>query len=470
MGVRARSSRYLGASIVTAAISLLTFPLTTRILGPTDYGVLALGTAIAGVGTVLATLGMPFVLSRRWPSVGREERCSIVSTLAGIGLVISTVWLALAWLGFLVVRDDIGFLRELPSVGFALLLGGVVVAPIWLIASEVLTLEGRAGFYALATVAQAGASAGATLFALFVLDLGRTSLFIGLFVGSLAGLACGLFGLRPYLAPRFDDRWRRELAVGAFAPAQLAESAQPVVERVLLSRYAGFLDLGLYTHSQRYRQIALQATNAVSRGVWPVTLAEARDSRSTFPTTRGTWNAIHVGVTACGIALTALGDHFIALLTNDKFTPAYVYLAPWFVLLLLQLSAKPEVGTLFAHARGRTLAALTLVASISGIAAAAVLIPFFGVTGALVAVILQALVYRVVVRIPARRYRPIPFQDTWAVIGIVLLLATWVVKIELDPSLLGSLALLVVGEVLCLVVAARVVGETARRVAPWRTA
>lgn len=471
MSIRARSSRYLASSVVASGLSLVTLPLTTRILGPVDYGVFALGTTIAGVGAVVSTLGVTYVVASRWRDAGDEERAGMVTTIVALGVAIACLWSAAAIGADLALRSRLDFLHELPLDALALALGGTVLAPVWAVASDVLTIEGRAGSFSSVAVAQSVVTAAATLVALFAFDLGVLSLFAGLAAGAVVSCAAGVAVLAPYLRPRIDLRWRRELAQGSFGAAQALESAHPFLERLLLSRFAGLADLGLYTHSQRYRAIAFQASGAVNRAVWPVTLDEARDARLDFPTTRRTWAPLHVAVAVLGIGLAALGDRLVSLLTNGKFTDAAVYLGPWFVLLLLQLSAKPEVATVYALGRGQVAARVSLRANAVALVAAALLIPPFGTWGAVGALLAQALVYRVGVRVPARRLRPVPFQDHWALLGIALVLATFAAKTALDPGLEGSLVLFAAAEAALLVTAARMLGETTIRLIPrWRPA
>jgi O-antigen/teichoic acid export membrane protein len=137
-----------------------------------------------------------------------------------------------------------------------------------------------------------------------------------------------------------------------------------------------------------------------------------------------------------------------------------VFFGPWFVLLLLQLSAKPEVGTVFALAPGETVARISLAASLAGIAATAVLVPLVGAGGAAAALLMQALVYRVAVRLPSRRYRQVPFQDRWALIGIVVVAIAFAAKLAIGGDLRQSAVALVALEATWLALARRVLGET----------
>lgn len=446
MSIRARSVRYLSATVVAAAVSFVMLPLTTKVLGPASYGIFALGSTLAGVGASVATLGMTVVLANRWVGATRDERQRLVGTLLTIASAITIVWALVVGVGYLVLRHRVAFLGTISPGEMGLALGGLLLSPAWTVAADVATVEGAAAFFARSTIAQSLTAAAATLIALFAFDLGTVSLFAGVFVGAAAGCVYGLWYLRDYVAPCYDARIRRELAQSTFALAQILETVQSLAERVLLSRYVGYATLGLFVHSRRYRDFANLATTSVTRGVWPVTLDEAKDLDGSFPATTRTWRMVHVWLTAGALAATALGDRFISLLTHGKFTPAWTYLAPWFVLLLIQLSAKPEVGAMYAFGRTRTMGRIGVVSNVVGIAVTLALIPWLGAGGALVALVLQALCFRIAVRIPSRRLRTIPFQDWWAVAGCATILAVYVAKRITGLELSREIPLLIVAE------------------------
>jgi O-antigen/teichoic acid export membrane protein len=48
-------------------------PLATRVLGPADYGILALASAYTGFGTALASLGGGYVVAARFHADGRSD-------------------------------------------------------------------------------------------------------------------------------------------------------------------------------------------------------------------------------------------------------------------------------------------------------------------------------------------------------------------------------------------------------------
>ena len=446
MGIRRRSSWYLAGPVAGAAIGLLTLPLTTRVLGPADYGLLAVAVAFTGPAALVATVGVSFALGARWRVADGRERSSLVSTYLLFGLAAAGVWCAAAATAYVVAREHVSFLSDLPPVGVVLVLVAAAASPAWALAVEVATLEGRAEVFAATTVTQAVATAAVTLIALFGLDAGTTSLFAGLLAGSVVSVGFGLAVLRPYLKGPVDRSHGRLLSRRSFLLAQTVESSHGILERVLLARFAGIADLGLYAHSQRYQSLAGQAAKAVSRAVWPVSLDEARPAGGSFPTTAAAWRLLHVGLAALGVVLTCTGDFVISLLTNDKFTDAWVLLPLWFVVLLVQFSGKAEMAVVTVAGKTREAARLTILANALMLGTAVALIPVVGAYGAVLAFLVQATAYRVAVRILARRLAPVPFVDRGALVGSLVLLGAFAAKATVGDGVGASIGLLAMFE------------------------
>ncbi len=453
--IRARSLHYMAASFLGAAISFLALPWTTRILGPLNYGQLALAAAVVNSGATLSTLGASFAINNRWLRSSRDEQGALLTGLCVKAAVTSGAWAAAVVALFLVARPHWSALTTVTDAELALTVVATLLAPYWFLASDVATIERRSLLFSAVTFGQAAISTTVTLVSLYVFDLRGASLFVGLAAGSVVSITAAAYVLVPRLGARRPGTAAGDLATGRFLLAQVTDSANALLERGLVSHFSGFVVLGLYTHSQGYGAYVFQAAKAVSRGVWPVTLQEAADRQSTFPRTGRTWRVVHLGVVAVGIPMTLLGDRLISLLTNGKFTGAHVYLAGWFSLILLQNAAKPEGGVVFALGNARIAAMLNVGANLARLLALCVLVPIAGAKGALVAALAQAAVYRVWIRSVARRLRPTPFQDEYVVAGIVLLVVAFALKRYVLHGVWPAAACAVALDIPCAVAAVR---------------
>lgn len=457
MSIRRLASRYFAAAAGSAAVSFLTLPLVTRILGPRDFGSVALVGAVTMIGTSFSTLGTSFVVYRHIPQANASERASIITTLAVYGMAIVGVWAVVAAGAYLVLKESVGVVADLPSAGVWLALAAMGAGPLWTIAMDVLTLEERAGVFATTLVAQALAGAGTTLFCLFALDLGVVALFAGNLVSSLWLGATGLWVLLPDLTRMPEARWRaevRRVARSNLLP-QASETGFTFVERLMLSRWEGLGPLGIYAHSQRYREVAALGIKSIGRGAWTAGLEEARRDDARFARTGRTWGVLHVVIAMAGVAFAAAGEHLVSVLTNNRLTAAADYIGPWFMILLAQNAARPQLATLFARGDGAAVARVNLASNVAGILALVALVPLWGAGGAVAAVACQVAVGRFGTILAARRYAATPLQDRWVLVGIILIAATMAVDAWLRPGVAGALVLLAGAEAVVLVAGRR---------------
>jgi O-antigen/teichoic acid export membrane protein len=123
-------------------ISFVTLPLATRILGPANYGVFALGATVAGFGAILATLGTTFFISNTFAGADLPARRQLVSTLVARTALLAAGWAVLILAVALLLRGHVALLDEVPLRGLALVLLGAILATPWTIAVDVLTVEG----------------------------------------------------------------------------------------------------------------------------------------------------------------------------------------------------------------------------------------------------------------------------------------------------------------------------------------
>jgi peptidoglycan biosynthesis protein MviN/MurJ (putative lipid II flippase) len=138
-----------------------------------------------------------------------------------------------------------------------------------------------------------------------------------------------------------------------------------------------------------------------------------------------------------------------------------VFLAPWFVLVLLQSSGKAATGVLYATGVSSTVAKLGLLANVVAISSLVIFVPLLGAAGAAVALLLQALVFRVALQLLARRRAAIPFQDWGAVAACAFVTVLFLLRRHVVESTESLLVLLVAAELLCLAVGSRVIATVA---------
>jgi len=457
-----RFSLYFLPSVFSAALSFVMLPLVTRVAGPREYGIFALVTAYTAFGSGLATMGGNYIISHRFLGATADEQREVASTVSLLAIITVSIY------GILLLS----LWRVLPGTDYAPLIGvglavlAMIIAQPWVGALDIVTIRGEAGTFAAVAIAQGLVTSLVLLFGLYQLHLGVTAFFLSQLAGAFVAFAGAFVALRGLFQWRLDPRVLRELRSLGFISAigNVAEASQTGVERTVVSLHSGVAQLGIYSNSQSYRTFASLPVGAISKSVWPVTLREAGDPNSGFVRTKEAWDIAYIGLTAAGIFLATLGDVVIGILTHGKFTPAYAYATFWMMFLLMQNSGKPQTGILFRLGGGKVYARLVVISTFVGIAALVALVPLFGLWGAAASVTVQQLFLRASIQIAARRFRRTPFQDGWALFGILYIAAVFLVRLRFGGSAQADAGILGVAAAVLLFLARRSLLGPMRRV------
>lgn len=444
MGFEKRAFLFMLPSAIQAALSFAVLPITTRVLGPADYGIFGLLSALSSFGVMVAPMGATLYLQANFASMDFGALRRFISTIlilgSGILLVIGGALYA-AW--FTVLPHWAEF-SGMPTMALHLILLSMVFSFPWVLANDLITLGKRAEVFTAVMITQTVVSSTTVITGLYVFGWGMLSLFAASLAGALVTFGGALIVLRPYLGAAFDAKSLRTLWLPGLTTVagNLLETVQMNIERVLLSLHLGMSQLGLYTHAQRYKELVGMPVSIFGRAVLPTALAESRDLSSPFTMTRKAWNSAYLLITVAGVTFATMGKHVIGLLTHGKFTQAYPYAVCWMVFLLFQFSGRPQVGTLIAHGHMTFYSKSVVIATCCSMVALFVLIPAFGGMGAIAAYAIQQVILRTAIRYRTRLLRKIPFQDAWLLAGIFFILGTWGLSEYLDLDLFGNAHLL----------------------------
>lgn len=443
MSFARKFSFFLMPPIFQGLLSFVMLPVVTKILNPRDFGVFALLTAFTSLGTTIASMGSGYLLAAYYPVVDFHKRRSLISSILAIGIIILFLFIGIFIILWPMVIDRWEVFAAMPSGGVILAFTAMLLAFPWYIATDVVTLEGRARLYGTIVIGQSIASAVAVTICLYLFKLELLSLFVAATAGSLITLFGGSVVLKPYLGFSVSKQWIREiLKLGPIVSlGNILDNLQIFLERYVLSLFVGLNQLGLYSHSQQYKTLIAMGVKAAARSIWPVTLSEARKENGDFYYTKKVWTVVNVGVIAVGLLFATLGKEIIALLTHDKFTQAYSLVALWTVYILVQNTGKPQAGILFAFNQGKVWSKMLIGAISISILIIIPLVKVFGLIGALVAMLCQQILFRIGIQLYVRKKWITPFQDEWAIIGTFFILTALALSRYFQFKFLGNLYL-----------------------------
>ncbi|MQX37416.1 lipopolysaccharide biosynthesis protein [Roseospira navarrensis] len=418
---------YLGASLLSTAVALAVIPLATRIIGPDEYGALALAVGLAGLVTGLAQAAPGYVLQEFLPSATGARAAGLVSTAlvaaAAAGLV---GVLLLAPLTYAVAP----LLFDLTPGGMAGLQIAIVATALavpWMVCTDVLILRGRAITFAAGTVGQSVVNGLTTLWFLYVVPWPHLALFLGYAAGQVALLAFSVFALRRQVRIRIERSWFADMRRSALAlgGARMAEVGRSLFERSYIGAWVGVGELGLFAHAQLYRNLAMRGLKSITLAIHPLALREAAEPDPPFKTSLATWQLAQSGIALGCIGFALFGRDVIGLLTNGKFVEATPLAFLLLLALLLQTLGIREQYLLIARLQGAKVSHALTISIAVAIAAMVAAVPVLGAIAVAGALVLQSLIQRAIIVVWARRVAPLPLREAHLAVGLALSVAAY---------------------------------------------
>ena len=396
-----RDAVLYGASLGwTKALSMLLLPLLTAALAPADFARLELLSSAAEIGALFAGAGLVDT-AYRFASGGDEEGRRAAAEILGLGSMIALVGTVLV----LAAAAPLAGLMPLKTRPIEIALLGTAVALESLIAMPLamLRMRGRAAGYA-GTVALRATLQSGLVAALVGLGFGVTGV---LAAGATTALtAAALLVWRQaretgwVVAPR---HWGRLLAYGLpLVGGGLASFVLGTADRWLLAGQVPAADLGQYALAAKIAMVAALLTQPFELWWYPrrIGLLQAPDglARSARTVTAG------AALTLLAAASAAVaGPLLIQLLAPVTYHPAMAYV-PWLAaaLALQSLGSLVNVGCYAARTGLRPLLVNAVAAAVA-LAFYLLLIPRYGVGGAIAATLVAQTVRLVLFLVLSQR-------------------------------------------------------------------
>jgi len=440
-----RSAWYLLAPIASSGIAIGLLPIATRVLGPTEYGALAIVLSISSLCVAAGSAVLGYVLPVHLLQASGEKRQALLgSAVVGAtaaSLVVGIVIVIIIW----VLPPSLEIGPQLKR-GIAICVSGAVLGAPWQVCGEMLMLEGRASLYALGTVGQGIVNALTVLAFLYLAPLPGYALYLGNFAGQLFLFVFAMRFLNGSMAVPRTDQWYEAMRkdVAACSAAAAAENGRTLFERIYLGMWTTVSEVGLLTHAQLYRNWVMLGLNSVSKAVWPINLREAKVENPDFVFTNASWAVVQVGLASVCVCFALFGRELIAVLTNDKFFGAGTYALVLLCSLLIQTAGKPQMSLLVARGHGARYAKIVTLATIAGVAASALLVPYFGALGVAWAAVLQYALMRILIVRASKSLITLPFRDGWVLFGALATAGAYFWVESMAPSVAIRLLLFAV--------------------------
>jgi len=449
------------ATAFNAILSVALLPLATRQLGASDYGIYGLVISIVVLVSAAADGGAGLLVPAHYGSASTSERARLFVSLAvfaGIAATAAGLLMIIPWLWHHGTFSD----QTIPLAAIALSVALMPMRAITNISVMIFSVTDRGLAIAAQLAIQSLVTFLSTLVALFEFEMGVTSLFIGACCGQFAALGVGLvaLGRRHVWSPPSRD-WFRRAATNSptTAASGIVDGTRGFGENALLTSAIGVHAVGILGHARLYHGLLMALGNAVGHNLWAKSLEEARNPHSSFEITRSAWTPVQIAVTCAGIIFAFVGQEIVDLIGNGKFTEAAPYIPALFVIALIQTTEQPANAVVCALGRAASATWTRITLAVGSLIALYPAIVLFGIKGVIAICIIEAVVYRVYLRMLASRERKVPFQDHVAVFGSFAIFAEIVYVHWAVPPLTLQLALMTAGLAMLFIVGRRSISE-----------
>jgi len=403
---------YQAASILSAALALVTLPLYTRALSRADFGVAETLLTFIILASILLRLGLGEAFVRFYfatPEGAERDRLARTTTTT----VLLTTTAAALLAGVLA-----GPLSEL-LLGFEeAALMRIAVLGLWAftnleIAYALLRVDERRRTYVVASLCNVGLSVALTVTLVVGLDQGARGYLLGNYAASAIVLLGLWWVLRGRLAGgRLAGRvpLRPLLAFGVpTVPADATVFALNVVDRAYILRTQSAAAAGLFALSVKLATAVILAVRGFQLAWPPLAYSIDDDDRARrFYAAVTTWYVVVAGLVIAG--LTLLGRWVVRLLAAPEYFAAHEAL-PWVALgwgmyglflVLVTIGGRAGVTT-------RTFPA-SLAGLVVNVVVLVALVDPLGIKGAGIALVAAYAVMLVVLHLLTRRLFTVPFE------------------------------------------------------------
>ena len=375
-----QSATYGLAGALPRIASLILVPVLTRVMAPSEYGIVGICGIIASLAATFMAFGMNGTLARFYQMPGdpvdrRRMVFTVVVTVLALGAAVTALTLAVGPLVFPILGDSAGF-TFYPYAAIAVV-STYVNLPTSL-AQSLCYARQRASVY---TMLQFGSVALMTAFVL-ILTVGFRGGALGQITGQLIAAVCmlpvGALVLWPHLGKHFSREWmRRALHFGwPLVPHVLFGWALTLSDRLILNRYTSLAQVGVYSLAYSLSMAVMMVTGALNQAWTPMyyRLAEAKDWVSI---SRGN-TVVSVACAAACVALALFSTEVVTLLAGQAYWGATAFMPILVGAYYLQSVYFVMCTPIFYGLRTRLVPVLSGVAAAANVTLNLLLIPQYG--------------------------------------------------------------------------------------------
>jgi len=415
--------------MIGALSTLVMVPITTYYLDPKDFGILAILSALTMPIGPLASTGVAWVLPANYFIIDEEAKKTLVFNLLVLDFVLKLLWVLIFWLLSplflpLLIKDyEVTY-----ELYFKLILISIPITAFWPTISCLIVMQKKGIVHATFEMLQWISGAIITVFCLVIFKLKTITLFLGPLFGGIIFSIVILRYVSKYIKPQLTKQWLIEIVkVGMPSiPANLFEILTNVSDRYFIQRWINLSKLGIYSHSQSYKNVFTMGTKGFTRTFGPISLeVYAQDLKEDrLQDIIHKWYGL---ISLMGLFITFFSYEFINVITHGKFVEAAILVPIWFCLIIFQTYGFPYTQYLIVQKKSTFLMYSQIITGLTFILATAVLVYWFGIIGATIGIVLSNLAIQLTRKWYARHLGCNSIGEKEFIITIVMLISIYLI-------------------------------------------
>jgi O-antigen/teichoic acid export membrane protein len=379
-------SSYMLSNILISASSIITAPLFTRLLTTADYGIASNFAAWLNIGLVIIGLGLPYSIGNAKTDFP-DQLNKYLASIQTLGSIVAVGVLMIVLIFKSQVSAIMGLDQDLVLVIFCYLL----VFPSVTYAQEMykFILQYKQNIY-ISIIGTIGAIFSCLLLILYVFNEHR-------FYGRILGLIAPMFimGVFFYIkiirngwSSNIKKYWKYALKISLpMIPHALAMVVLTQIDRIMIIKYCGNSDAGLYSFGYSYAILLTIFSNAVLQAYQPWLYINYQNN--TLEPIKKTNNLIALGMCLLTIIVITIAPEVMMILGAKNFWEAKWVVMPIAIGTLFQYMYNTYTGLELYHKKTIIIAIGTIFAASLNYFLNIIFIPAFGYIAAAYATFLS---------------------------------------------------------------------------------
>ena len=402
---------YGAATLLVRGISLLLLPFYTRVLSPTDYGVVDLATVFMSLVLLTVALEVSQGVARLFPDADdHAERVGYASTALWFSIGAYALFVAIA----LPLAPELSRIvfdsRDRADVATVMVLSAAANGVFLLLLHQLRWSLKPVGFTA-GSLTYALTSIGATVALVLAADLGVTGVLLGQLVGAIGGALVSLAFSRELYRLTFDRRKLAEMLRFSLplVPSSIGVFVTLYIDRVAIKELMTVADVGIFGIGYRVASVVTLLVIGVQLAVTPLIYSRYREPGAPMAIAQIFRAFVGMSVVVA-VALSIFASEILRLVTTPEFYAGAV--------VVPLLGPALLISAMYVFAPGLGIAKRSGLQALIMIAGAAlntvlnfVLIPPWGIIGAAAGTLVSAVVVLAIYMMVSQRLYPVP--HTW---------------------------------------------------------